>query len=171
MMTEIYKDIPTYEGIYQASNLGNIKSLSRTVNNGRGGFTLIRERVLKLSVDSTGYNTVVLSVNGKKKTIKVHQLVAVTFLNHTPNGSKLVVDRINNNRLDNKLSNLQIITQRQNINKDRIGVTSDYTGVDSFRNKWRARIRVEGKQKHLGIFYTEQDAYNAYKKELNRINK
>ena len=54
---------------------------------------------------------------GLKKSIRVHQLMAICFLNHRPNGMKVVVDHINNIRTDNRLENLQIITQKENVQK------------------------------------------------------
>ena len=52
-----------------------------------------------------------------KKLVRVHQLMAICWLNHIPNGVKLVVDHINNDRLDNRLENLQLITQKENVQK------------------------------------------------------
>ena len=91
-MKEIFKDIPNYEGLYQVSNLGNVKSLNYRRTK--------KERVLKTVVNGVGYLNVYLSKNGKIKTFTVHKLVCMAFLNHTPNGSKgLVADHRNNNPL------------------------------------------------------------------------
>jgi hypothetical protein len=158
-MNEIWKDIPDYEGIYRVSNLGNVKSLKYG-----------KERILVGGIDSHGYNIVSLLKNGYQKTKKVHQLVVMTFLGHNPNGHKIVVDHIDNNKLNNRLDNLQLITNRENSSKDRKS-TSEYTGVSWYKrdNKWRAQIKIHGKRKHLGYFGNKHDAHLAYQKALKQI--
>ena len=164
-MEEIWKDIPGYEGIYQVSNLGNVKSLPRIMI--KKGVFLSNEKILKSGINNLGYLSVVL-FNKNTKTFKVHQLVAMAFLNHIPDGTyRLVVDHINRDKLDNKVENLQIITQRKNVSKDKKG-TSKYTGVSwNIRNKkWVSQIRINGKVKYLGLFNTELEASEAYKNKL-----
>ena len=65
---------------------------------------------------------------------------------------------------------MQLITQRQNISKDKKG-TSKYTGVCIHKgtNKWQSTITVNGKQKHLGYFTDEKEASRVYQNELNKI--
>ena len=72
-LKEIWKDIKDYDGIYQVSNLGRVKSLKFS-----------KERILKDYVDTRGYLNLSLNKNGKKKTYRVHKLVAVAFLGHEP---------------------------------------------------------------------------------------
>lgn len=160
-MNEIFKDIPNYEGMYQISDLGRVKSLKFN-----------RERILKPVVNSNGYLSANLYCEGKLKQKSVHQIMAITFLNHKPDGNNgLIVDHVNNNHLDNRLDNLQLITQRENTSKDKRGGSSQYVGVDWYKQnkKWRARIRINGKLKYLGLFKEELEAANAYKERLNEI--
>jgi hypothetical protein len=94
---------------------------------------------------------------------------------------ELHVDHINNNPLDNRKCNLRLVTPKQNAmnTSSRIGSTSEYIGVH-FRkdnNKWRALIRVDGKNKSLGNFENEIDAAKArdiatkkYFKEYGNLN-
>jgi hypothetical protein len=85
-------------------------------------------------------------------------LVAMAFLNHKPDGThKIVVDHINNNKLDNRVVNLQLISQRENLSKDRKDGTSKYVGVcwKKSRNKWQVDIKIDGKRKYLGLFTDE----------------
>jgi hypothetical protein len=167
---EVWKDIPNYEGYYQVSNLGRVKSLQRKVKHSSGGIKITTEKILKPSVGSNFYLHIILSKDNKK-IYKIHQLVAMAFLNHTPNGHKLVVDHINNIRTDNRLENLQIITHRENSVKNMKRGVSNYVGVCwAKRNKkWRATIRLNNIIKHLGFFINEIDAHNAYQDALKKL--
>ncbi len=170
MVEEIFKDIPGYEGIYQVSNLGRVKSLPRESCNYRGCH-ILKERILKYSIDSFGYKFVVLSVKNKQKSIKIHQLVAMAFLGHKPCGMKIVVDHIDNERLNNRLENLQLISQRENCHKKRDNYSSKYKGVswNKASNKWASAISINGKVKYLGLFKTEEEASIAYQNKLKQI--
>jgi len=169
-MIEIWKDIPNYEGIYQVSNLGNVKSLSRENYSGKG-MKISKERILKQHLDNRYYYQVKLYKDKKLKTFKVHKLVAMAFLNHTPCGYKLVVDHINDNSLDNRIENLQVVSQRHNAFKTQGKYTSQYKGVlwDKERNKWQAKIYVNGKTKYLGRFDSEYEAHLKYQEALNNM--
>lgn len=169
-MKEIWKDIDDYKGYYQISNLGRVKSLKRMVN-GRFGLRVVNERILRLPVNSKGYITVSLSKNHKIKTKDIHQLLAIAFLNHKPCGHKLVVDHINGNPLDNRVENLQLITTRENCSKNRKGGTSKYTGVSWNKTNrcWEAKIVINKKLKHIGVFRKEYDAHLAYQNALQSI--
>ena len=167
---EIWKDIPNYQGLYQVSNLGNVKSLERLVK-GKINLRINKEKVLKPTVDFHGYCVVVLYNLGAKR-IKVHQLVAICFLNHKLCGHKLVVNHIDGNKLNNNLKNLEIVTQRENANLKRFKSTSQYTGVGWHKNsnKWVSRIWINGKRVHLGVFTNEYDAHLTYEKALKEIS-
>ena len=102
---EIWKDVIGYEGVYQVSNLGRVKSLPRK--------WIMKEKILK-PYDKENYHTVCLSINQNRKRHYVHKLVAIAFLKHKPSGHELIVDHINEIKKDNRLSNLQIITHREN---------------------------------------------------------
>lgn len=169
MNNEFFKDIPEYEGLYQVSNLGNVKSLSRKKCNHQGCH-MSKEKILKAGL-SRKYLSVVLSNKKSFKTFKVHQLVAKSFFNHFSDGTtKIVVDHINNNPLDNRVENLQLITNRENCSKDTKG-TSKYTGVSwcKIKKKWVTRFKFNGKYLHLGYFIDELEASNAYKNKLKDI--
>jgi hypothetical protein len=158
MQEEIWKDIPNYEGHYQVSNLGRVKSLW----NGK-------ERILKAGISIHGYLFVILCIKNSTKNIKVHQLVVMGFLNHTPNGHTLVVDHINNVKTDNRLENLQVISHRENSSKDKKG-KSKYTGVSWNKaiNKWVAHIYINMALKYLGSFNCETAAHLAYQNTLKQ---
>lgn len=110
---EFWKDIPEYEGLYQASNYGRVKSLSRYYKTGRGGIQLLPERILKASPDTNGYPGVLLCKNGKQKRYSVHRLIAITFL---PKFS-LEYTQINHkdeNKSNNRVENLEWCTAAYN---------------------------------------------------------
>ena len=164
---EVFVDVKGYEGMYQISNLGRLKSLSRERFNGHSTY-FTKEKMLSQSKNNKGYKTVTLCKENKLKTFTLHRLVAVAFLNHTPNGNTLVIDHQDNNKSNNTLANLQIITNRENCSKDKKNGSSIYTGV-SFHirvKKWCASIFMNGKLKHLGYFTDELDAAREYQRAL-----
>ena len=75
-----------------------------------------------------------------------------------------VIDHINGNGQDNRIENLQVVTQSQNMMKQRKpkNCSSSFKGVMQFRDKWRSRITLDGKTKSLGLYKTEQEAALAY---------
>ena len=167
MEKEIWKDVPQYEGRYQVSNLGRVRSLDRILTYSDGRVARLRGKLMKTQLNC-GYVKVGLSIDGVLKSKRVHQLVAMAFLGHVKCGQKLVVDHIDNNPLNNNLNNLQVITQRENLSKDKKG-SSKYVGVSWYKatKRWLSRIRgVDGKQISLGYFENEIDAHNAYQNYL-----
>ena len=180
---EIFKPIPGYED-YAVSNYGNVKSLQRKVRL-RNTYRIVKERILKPGIDSNGYYLVNLFSNNNQKTFRIHKLVAITFLNHVPNGYKLIVDHIDNNPLNNRLDNLQLVSQRENSSKDKFRkkTSSKYVGVTLHKQKykrvdgtikvyqrWKASIRINDKREHLGYFKTQEEANQAYQNKLEEIN-
>lgn len=171
-MKEIWKDIPEYEGHYQVSEYGKVKSIPRLSSGTNGYGNRIEERILKHDM-IRGYESYRLMRNSKSKRFLCHQLVAMAFLNHKPNGHKLVVDHIDNDPLNNHYSNLQLITQRENSSKDRYrhNTSSKYLGVCYVKreDKWTSKITIKGKNFHLGDFKDELDASKAYQKALKIV--
>lgn len=169
---EVWKDIIGYEGLYRVSNLGSVKSLRREIIRGQGGVYLIDEKILKQYKAHVGYMAVKLSKIGISKNFSVHQLVAIAFLNHEPCGYKLVVNHIDLNKLNNRVDNLEVITNRENANKKHISSKSEYVGVSFNKpmNKWRACIQINGRSKHLGYFEKEIDASSAYQEKLKSLH-
>ena len=145
METEVWK---SYDERYEVSSFGNVRN---------------EKRLLKLTVDKYGY----LVVGIHREIKKVHQLVAICFLNHTPNGYEIVVDHIDNNPLNNHNSNLQLITHRENSSKDKKRKLP--LGVQNNGNMFQSKIYFNGKNIHLGLFDTPQEASECYQNALKSI--
>lgn len=110
---EIWKDIPEYEGVYQVSNLGRIRSLDREITYANRKTGLYKGRIMKLKMSKYGYVVFHFSVDNKKKAISVHRLVAETFIPNPDN--KPCVNHIDCNRANNKVSNLEWCTHKENV--------------------------------------------------------
>lgn len=108
-----YKDIPGYEGIYQISNTGIVKSLERTIKDTKNHIYVIKERFLKLSLNK-GYYFVRLSKNSKTKLFPVHQLVMLAFIGEKP-FEKAEIRHLDSNPLNNNLNNLKYGSKAENM--------------------------------------------------------
>lgn len=160
---EVYKAVIGYEELYEVSNLGNIKSLK-----------FGKEKQIKPAVGSHGYLNVRLSKGGIFKTRTVHTLVAEAFLNHVPCGHKLVINHIDFNKSNNHVTNLEIVTNRENSNRKHIKLSrsSQFTGVSLYKptGKWLAQININGKVKNIGYFTDELEASVYYENALLALN-
>ena len=113
MKNEEWRDVVGYEGLYQVSDQGRVKSLERKVPKWDGERT-VKERILKPSTDHYGYLMVNLCAGGKRKMFFVHRLVCTAFHDNPEN--KLDVNHINENKTDNRACNLEWSTRRDNCN-------------------------------------------------------
>ena len=150
----IIKDFPNYE----VSNFGNVK------NNKTG-------KILKPIIDSLGYYKVSLYKDGNLCNKKIHKLVGEYFIANPYN--KQCVDHVNNDRLNNNVNNLRWVTFQENSMNAKLSSrnTSNYKGIsyDKRANRWRARIHINGKEKHLGRFDNIEDAVNARVKKAKEV--
>lgn len=164
MVKERWRDVVSFEGLYKISNIGRVKSLK-----------FRKERIISAGANGRGYKYCGLYKNGVRSVGYIHQLVAIAFLDHIPNGHTLVCDHKNGIVSDNRVSNLRIVSKRENsttcYRKDRSGLTSKFAGVHLHRasGKWIASIQIDGKVKYIGIYASEIDAANAYLSELKLI--
>ena len=106
-MKEIWKDIPGYEGLYQISNLGNVKSLPRKVNKRKC------EEIIKVpTISNKGYYRISLCKNGKIKYYAIHRLVAEAFISNHNNLP--CVNHKDCNKQNNNVDNLEWCTYSYN---------------------------------------------------------
>ena len=112
--TEIWKDIKGFEGLYQASNLGRIKSLERFRKGKNGSLVSVKEKILKPSINRNGYYQVCLHKQSIQKTYRVNRLIYEAFNGLIP--ENMQVNHINEIKTDNRLSNLNLMTPKENCN-------------------------------------------------------
>lgn len=110
MMNEEWRDVVGYEGYYQVSNLGRVKSLERIDSNNHP----LKERILKFGFSGKKYKYVILNKNGKSKTKTVHRLVAIAFLDNPDN--KTQVNHLDEDKYNNNANNLEWVTPKENSN-------------------------------------------------------
>ena len=116
MQNECWKPIKDYEGIYEVSNYGRVKSLERVIYNSgtKNGLYTIHEKIIKQRINKKRYGYCELSLhkNGKEKRFKVHRLVAEAFI---PNPNNLPeVNHIDGNKENNHILNLEWVTPSEN---------------------------------------------------------
>ena len=133
MEQEIWRDIAEYEGIYQVSNIGNVRSLDRTIKGNLKVEHRIKGRILRQIIDHNGYSNVCLLKNGDGKTMRVHRLVANAFIPNTDN--KPQVNHIDGVKTNNKVENLEWVTNQENI------IHAHRTGLAKITEKQRESAR------------------------------
>lgn len=159
MNEEIWKDIPGYEDLYQASNLGRIRSIPRK------GTKTKNIHIIKYNTkNSKHYCHCGLCKNGKSKTISVHRIIALTFM---PNPDNLPqVNHIDGNKENNKVSNLEWISNLENIKHSyKIGLRKEQ--VEKLRNINKRKVNQYDLD---GNFIKQWDGIIDIQNELNIAN-
>lgn len=146
------EDLKTY--FRYDKNTGRFFRLKKTGRKGKLGEDIYH-------ITDSGYYLV--QMFGKK--YKAHHLAWLYEYGELPSTQ---IDHINGNRADNRIDNLRVVSNQENSKNSKKfnNNTSGYTGVSKFKNKWRAYITVNGKQKHLGVFDSILDAV-AKRQEAN----
>lgn len=133
MKNEIWKDCKHYEGLYQVSNYGRVKSLERDIVYKDGRKKHLTETMLKFGSNGVGYSFVYMSRNGKAKKEYVHRLVAMAFIPNPEN--KPQVNHIDENPMNNYVGNLEWVTSKENINYGNHNAKLSYSLKCTDKNK------------------------------------
>lgn len=112
-MEEIWKPIQGYEGLYEVSNFGSIKSLQRRVGGRRETITVIRDLIMSPYKNPNGYMMVCLTKDGKRKSCYIHRLVAEAFCDKNGKGDH--INHKDHDRANNNAANLEWVTAKENI--------------------------------------------------------
>lgn len=124
-------------------------------------------RILRQGMGTTGYLQVYLvSDDDSQKPKRVHKLVANAFLGEIDSSQRYVVDHINGVKTDNMLTNLRIVTNRENTTGS---FKTFKTGVSYYKDRtkpYRAMYKLKNKSIHIGYYFNEDEAHTAY---LNKI--
>jgi hypothetical protein len=112
---EIWKDVIGYEGLYQVSDSGKVKSLGRIICRSNGTFQKFKERLLSIHISSNGYPSVGLSINGNSRMFNVHSLIAKSFIDKNYIIKNLVVNHKDGIKLNSILSNLEVVSYSCNL--------------------------------------------------------
>lgn len=153
-MKEIWKSIEGYEGLYEISNFGNVKSLVRSWNfrdygNGKVQVVKNKEKILKNTISKCGYIQARLSKNNKFGLKAVHRLVAKAFIPNPEN--KPQVNHIDGNKQNNRVDNLEWCSNRENqLHAWKLGLQTPYWkgkfGKDHITSK---KVKQYDKNKNL----------------------
>lgn len=168
-MEEEWRDIIGYEGLYQVSTHGRIKALQRAVPR-RNIMHPYKERIRKQGVTARGYCVVSLCKQGKTTWFSVHRLVAKHYL--LDYSQELLVNHINNVKVDNRLANLEMTTSRYNNHHYKMQICGQkFIGIteNKGRNTYAARITHHKIPYFLGSFKTKEEAQNAYYAKLKEL--
>ncbi len=173
---EIWKPIPEYEGLYEISSWGNVKSLQRMVGYRiKGFYKELPEKILVNHIRGT-YEFVNLYKNNIRDSQNINVLVAKAFLEDY--NKLLLVNHKDKIKSNNYYKNLEMVSSRENItySVNKRLTSSNYTGVcvtyktikEKKYKQIHAEISVYGKKIWLGSFKTELDAYQAYLDALKK---
>lgn len=159
MSVEEWRSIPEYEGLYEVSNHGNVRSLHK------------EPRVLKPYKNSR-YAQVALCKNGIVKLKLVHRLVSQCFVAGYSESKE--TDHINGDKWDNRPENIRNVSKSQNNRAHRTkskGKTSRFRGVhwERFKKVWKATIQPRGKYIVVGYFKQEEEAARAYNQKAQEL--
>ena len=163
MASEVFKDIPGYEGLYQVSNTGLIRSLPREILRAKGKYN-ISGKIKKQTIIPGGYKVVRLSKVTARNYL-VHRLVAIVFIKNPMNYND--VDHIDQNPSNNIVENLRWASRSLNnfnSNKRQSSKTSKYIGVCLCKqtNKWTSNVYYNKKLCRIGRFSEENEAAMAH---------
>jgi hypothetical protein len=164
MEAEEWRSVKDFEGLYEVSNLGRVRSLDRIVTDRLGRNLPFKGKVIS-PANVSGYCQVLLTNQDFKKYKKVHRLVAEAFLENPLEYDQ--INHIDSDKSNNNVSNLEWCNGRQNCTHkvENSGKTLP-VGVAFFRGKFTATFTLKQVIYHLGTFNKQKDAEELYKNTL-----
>ncbi|HGO1484269.1 TPA: NUMOD4 domain-containing protein [Staphylococcus aureus] len=171
-MIEQWRPIKNYKGIYEISNLGNVKSLARTIIKKDGKKQTFKERILNKRHNGYGYYQVGLNNKGKRIYFYIHRLVGEAFIDNPSNLSQ--INHVNGNKEDNSVNNLEWVSAKDNtIHSWKTGLSKG--GENHGMSKLTNNEVLEIRKKYLSKNYSQRKLakeYNVSQKTIyNIINK
>ncbi len=167
-----WRDIPGFEGYYQVSDDGDVRSVKRTIYNSKGYFATRESHVLCPNQNKCGYLKVILCVENKHYTRMVHQLVAMAFLGHTLNGHKLTINHKDGNKHNNCIANLEIVSMTTNRRHAIMLGLWNQRGTQSVRAKLTSDDLAEIRARYAkgGVTHKElAEMFNVSKKTIGKV--
>lgn len=162
IVNEEWLPAPGFEGSYEVSSLGNLRSIARMIFPESGKPYMLGGRILKLSTHQ-GYRYGIFRKGGKNFTARAGRLVALAFLKMPPG---MEADHIDMNRSNDHISNLRISSASQNIANTKARKNNQCglkgASLNKVTGRWRARIKVGYKEIHIGNFDSAEEAHAAY---------
>ena len=163
-MNEEWRPIGGYEGLYEVSNLGRVRSVDRYVKSKGESYWLRKGKMLSPAKDKNGYLKVNLYCNGKCKTINVHRLVAQEFI---PNPDNLPqINHKDEDKTNNRVDNLEWCDAKYNINYGTARIRGKETAIKN--GNWTGLSEKEYKRKY---WEEHRDHLNEWRKEYRRKRK
>lgn len=170
--SEIWLPVKGYEGLYEVSDMGRVRSLDKIIatNILNNTTRLLKGRIIRFTEGPTGYLYATLYQNGIKKTHTIHRLVISSFIQ--PDLNRPDCNHKNGNKRDNALHNLEWCTQTENNRHAfKTGLNKGPRGELQGRSKLLTSQVIEIRKKHLEGITTEQlaDSYNISYRHINKI--
>ena len=172
MTEEIWRPVVGYEGLYDVSSYGRVRSLDRYVKGRYGNYRLHKGKILSPAKDTTGYLKVVLACNGKCKTIKVHRLVAQVFILNPDN--LLEVNHKDEDKTNNRVENLEWCNRKYNCNygsrnirrRETLIKNGSQTGLSE--KEYRRKYYEENKERKMKYFQDYREKHKEKRRENNK---
>lgn len=164
-MEEVWKSVVGLEGCYEVSSSGRIRSLDRFIFDVNGMRKRRNGVYLTTSHDAKGYRYFKIKNNGVPKIFRIHRCVYEAFVGMIP--ENMEIDHIDRDTSNNSLSNLRIVTRRENSNNRKS--TKEFIGVTFSKKNYIISIYYNGKAYYLGAEKLQSDAHEIYEKAKKAI--
>lgn len=164
-------DIPGFEGLYRISNMGSVMSMGRMVARKGGHLVKSKSKILKGTIQESGYKAYCLRKDGKAYVLGLHRLMMISFVGPIPKG--FAVDHIDGDKSNNKLENLEYVSPGENnirkleMHDKRKELKVDGVNKDEETGEYRVSINILGRRFDLGYF-KERDEADSISKLFSR---